>query len=110
MNFNYQIKKICESEKINLREFSDLTGIPYKTVRDYSSGARSPSMGNLQKIAAVPQLAKYRHLLLDTDAPKNPEGLNSEIDFLVQQMKNEGRENEAISILRYVLKQPAADK
>lgn len=108
MNFSYQLKEICSAENINLKEFSEITGIPYKTIRDYSSGSRSPSMGNLQKIASAPRLAKYSHLLLGTEPTDNE--LDDEINRLWQQMKNEGREEEALSILRYVLERPTNEK
>jgi transcriptional regulator with XRE-family HTH domain len=111
MNFSNAIQEICRTEGWTLKKFSQLTNINYQTIRNYSAGNREPSLQNLKRITTTPELAKYQHILLGTDAQEtNQDESIPEIDRLFQQMKNEGRENEAISILRYVLKQPATDE
>lgn len=107
MNFSNAIAEVRAAERISLKEISELSGVPYATMKHYSSGFRSPSRGNLQKIAAVPRLAKYRHLLLGTDPADIPESeLDGEISRLWQALKDQGREAEALSILNYVLNKP----
>ena len=107
MSFSDDLHEICRLEGLSLREVSTLSGISYGTMRNYSSGARSPSRGNLTKLASVPRLAKYRHLLLGTDPDDIPESeLDDEISRLWQALKDQGREAEALSILNYVLNKP----
>jgi len=107
MNFDNVLAEIKRSERLSLKEIASLSGIPYSTMKQYSGGRRSPSRGNLQKIAAVPRLAKYRHLLLGTDPDDIPESeLDGEISRLWQALKDQGREAEALSILNYVLNKP----
>lgn len=64
MNFSDKLKRIIELEDINLKEFSDLTGLNYDTVRRYKSGSRSPTLDQIQKILASPRFEKYKDLLL----------------------------------------------
>jgi len=105
MDFSEKLKHICKAEGISLKEFSDISGIAPDTVRSYSSGRKRPSYEKLVNIVNTPEFKKYQQLLLGTD-----DWLTFEIDVLVQRMKDEGREEEALSILRYVLERPANEK
>lgn len=120
MSFSDKIKKILELEEINLRVFSDLTEIRYDTVRQYSSGRRSPTFDQIQKILAVPQFEKYKEFLLsdgssigelpmgdptgikkDTLArPQDP--LTTEALELIKRLEALGKGEEALAILRSI--------
>jgi len=45
-----RLKFLIDSLKINIKEFSIKTGIPYRTIQDYLLGKRMPGGENLQKI------------------------------------------------------------
>jgi len=46
-----RLKFLIELLKVNIKEFSAKTGIPYRTVQSYLLGERQPNYENLQKIA-----------------------------------------------------------
>jgi len=46
-----RIKEIIKKLNISIKEFSDITGIPYPTLQDYIAGKRQPGANNLQKIS-----------------------------------------------------------
>lgn len=64
-----KIKRICRLEGINLKEFSELTEVPYGTVKQYSAGDRPMSRHRVDKICSIPRFAQYRNLLLAIDEP-----------------------------------------
>lgn len=70
MNFGEKLKRICKEEKINLREFSELIEIPYNSVRQYSSGRRTPTWDQIYKIANTPRFEKYQQFILSPDSDK----------------------------------------
>jgi len=82
MEFGEKLKKICKDEKLNLREFSDLTDIPYDSVRQYSRGRRTPAWEQIQKIANTPKFEKYKKFLLseseELSSESYPEDLTEE--------------------------------
>ena len=45
-----RLKFLIDLLKINIKEFSIKTGIPYRTIQDYLLGKRMPGGENLQKI------------------------------------------------------------
>lgn len=65
MTFGEKVKIICEREGINLREFSDLSGIPYSSLRNYSNPKTQPSLKKIRQISEMPGLSKYKPILLD---------------------------------------------
>lgn len=48
---SHRLKILMDLLKINIREFSNKTGIPYRTIQSYLLGERQPNYENLQKIA-----------------------------------------------------------
>jgi predicted transcriptional regulator len=66
MNFSEKLKRICALENTNLKEISDLTDIPYQSLKNYSSGKRQPKFSQLEKITSHKRFSKYRDLLFGT--------------------------------------------
>ncbi|HIF0154374.1 TPA: helix-turn-helix domain-containing protein [Klebsiella pneumoniae] len=54
-----KLKLIRESERINRRQFSDLTGIAYSTLSGYEAGTKSASLEPIMKIFQHPRFMKY---------------------------------------------------
>jgi predicted transcriptional regulator len=48
---SYRLKFLMNLLKINIKEFSAKTGIPYRTIQSYLLKERQPNYENLQKIA-----------------------------------------------------------
>ncbi len=99
MEFKSAIKKICEIEGINLKDFSRLTGIPYDTVKGYSQGKREPSLSQLKKIAEAPPFSKYVELLIPTQGITSEE---AEFMALFRQVCDSGQGEEALKYLKYL--------
>lgn len=70
MTFQDKIKHICSSEGINVREFSELAGIPYGTIRNYYQGVREPKISQVEQISEVPKFKKYKELLMGSGSQK----------------------------------------
>jgi len=86
MDFCDKLQRIIELEGINLKEFSELTGITYGMVRKYNTGDRSPSLPQIQKIISVPRFTQYKNMLLSLDELINEElneGENRVIDAVL---------------------------
>ncbi len=69
IDFSYNLKALLRLEKINAKEFSNLTGVGYSTLGRYLSGERTPSVEIINKILAVPRFAQYRNLLTSNNEP-----------------------------------------
>ncbi|HGY1287005.1 TPA: helix-turn-helix domain-containing protein [Raoultella ornithinolytica] len=54
-----KLKLIRESERINRRQFSELTGIAYSTLSGYEAGTKSASLEPIMKIFQHPRFMKY---------------------------------------------------
>ncbi|EHR4175607.1 helix-turn-helix transcriptional regulator [Salmonella enterica] len=54
-----KIKLIRESERLNKRQFSELTGIAYSTLGGYESGVKSPGVESIMKMLQHPRFTKY---------------------------------------------------
>lgn len=102
MNFKEKLKKICELEGINLKEFSNLSEISYGVVKSYSSGRREPTLAQLVKISGAPRLAKYKSMLLSLNE-EPPE--DAEFKVLYDKACELGREDEVLQYLRFVASQ-----
>lgn len=110
MNFSDKLKRIIELEEINLKNFSDLTGLNYDTVRRYKAGSRSPTFQQIQKILSVPRFEKYTELLLSeyeantTDVTesgsRNP--LTEKSIALIKRLEAIGKGEEAFAILQAI--------
>lgn len=54
-----KIKLIRESERLNKRQFSELTGIAYSSLAGYESGDKKPGVEQIMKILQHPRFTKY---------------------------------------------------
>ncbi|WP_297531071.1 helix-turn-helix transcriptional regulator [Thalassolituus sp.] len=72
MSFSEQLRLICDIEEWSLKQFSDKTGVPYDSIRSYSSGRKNPGYEVLLKISNTPGLEKYRDKLLPRDFSEGP--------------------------------------
>ncbi|MDM7307558.1 helix-turn-helix domain-containing protein [Klebsiella pneumoniae] len=61
-----KIKLIRESERLNRRQFSDLTGLVYGSFCSYEAGDKKPGIEPIMKILQHPRFITYT-LLLMTD-------------------------------------------
>lgn len=130
IDFSYKLKRILLEENINLKEFSELAGISYKTALRYKAGSGSPTIRTLEKITNRPRFSRYRNLLLSLNEPANEDifPLNGteykvnnkksyylpnesddpktqELIELLNRLRDLGREDEAIRILEAILPQ-----
>ena len=54
-----KLKLIRESERLNRRQFSELTGVIYSTLSGYEAGTKSASLEPIMKIFQHPRFVKY---------------------------------------------------
>ncbi|WP_043823521.1 MULTISPECIES: helix-turn-helix transcriptional regulator [Aeromonas] len=54
-----KLKLIRESERMNRKQFAELTGIPYGTLSGYESEGKEPGFTSIQKIFSLPRFRKY---------------------------------------------------
>ncbi|EPC0890970.1 MULTISPECIES: helix-turn-helix domain-containing protein [Citrobacter] len=54
-----KIKLIRESERLNRREFSDLTGVPYSSLGSYENRSKNAGVESIMKILQHPRFTKY---------------------------------------------------
>lgn len=99
MVFKEKLKQVCKQEGVNLREFSELAGIPYGTIRGYSQGRNAPLLAQIEKMTEHPRLAKYRNYLLSTDEKSS---LDAELMALFRQLEEAGKGDQALEYLRYL--------
>lgn len=67
-----KIKLIRESERLNRRQFSELTEIPYSSLSAYEGGVKEMSLGALKKMLNHPRLKKYALWFMTEDiAPES---------------------------------------
>jgi transcriptional regulator with XRE-family HTH domain len=97
MKFSEVLKDICTQEGITLKAFSELTGISYQQIRNYSSSRKVPNYANLLKIANAPGLSKYRTALLG-----DPAAVNDEIQTLIQILIEQGQEQQVLALLKEI--------
>lgn len=112
MTLGEKIKEVCAREGINLKEFSNLTGIAYSTLRAYVKGRFAPTLAQIKKITEVDQFRKYESFLLSSDSdtfdasyeyiPKSEE--TDEFNDLFRQVCEAGHGDEALKYLRYLAK------
>lgn len=104
MNFSEKLKYICEREKINLREFSELCGIPYGAMKKYSGGFSAPKLNRIHQMTEHPRLSKYRNMLLSIEEPIETIGEDPEVLELIRQCEELGIADEAADVIRALLK------
>ncbi|MCU6210061.1 helix-turn-helix domain-containing protein [Morganella morganii] len=56
---NEKLKLIRESERLKLKELTDLIGVNYHTYHGYESGKMNMSLESAEKLFAVPRFRKY---------------------------------------------------
>lgn len=54
-----KIKLIRESERLNKRQFSELTGVAYSSLGGYEAGDKKPGVEAIMKILQHPRFTKY---------------------------------------------------
>lgn len=47
---SFRLKQVIESNNLNIREFSELSGIPYRSVQNYLCHEREPNVEALAKL------------------------------------------------------------
>lgn len=65
MNFREKVRYICDQEGINVKKFSELSGIPYGTLNSYYQGKTEPRISQIEQISEVAAFKKYRKILMD---------------------------------------------
>lgn len=101
MAFGEKIRTVCKLEGINLKKFSELTGIPYQSIKNYVAGRHEPPHSRILQISEVPQFAKYKSMLLSTDEII---GEDPEIMALIRRCEELGIADEAADVIRALLK------
>lgn len=99
MNFSEKLCKIRELEDLSLQEISNVSGIPYSTMRKYSAGLFSPTLPQIEKILSAPRLARYRSFLLDLD---DPIGDDAYLLNLLRKAEANGKGEQARAFLRFL--------
>ncbi|UBX30121.1 MULTISPECIES: helix-turn-helix transcriptional regulator [Arsenophonus] len=56
---NEKLKLIRESERLKLKEMTDLTGINYHTYHGYESGKMNMSLESAEKLFSIARFRKY---------------------------------------------------
>ncbi|EID8630248.1 helix-turn-helix transcriptional regulator [Salmonella enterica] len=54
-----KIKLIRESERLNRREFSEITGVPYSSLSSYENRSKNAGVESIMKILQHPRFTKY---------------------------------------------------
>ena len=98
MDFGEKLKVVCAESGLKLKEISELSGIYYSQLKNYNQGRVKPKIDKIQKIAAIPQLEPWREFLLETDLEPD----ESEIMILLARLRKQGKESEALAILREI--------
>ncbi|ELT3494374.1 MULTISPECIES: helix-turn-helix domain-containing protein [Citrobacter freundii complex] len=71
-NIAERLKVMRESERMNRREFSALTGIPYGTMSYYETGRSVPPAPTIMHILSLPRFLKYTlWFMTGTTAPES---------------------------------------
>jgi len=67
-----KIKLIRESERLNRREFSELTGVPYSSLSSYENRSKNAGVESIMKILQSPRFTKYTlWFMTDQIAPES---------------------------------------
>lgn len=99
MTFSEKIKRILQTEDINLKEFSELSGVSYGVIKSYSSGRREPTTAQIHRMTEHPRLAPYKNMLLSNDETTILEG---EFAVLFRKLEKAGKGEQALEYLRYL--------
>lgn len=96
MDFSEKLKIVRNESGLSLRKITELSGISYGMLKQYSQGKRNPKIEQIQKIASIPEISPWRELLLEQTELTPDEG---EFLVLVGRMKAQGKDEELQSIL-----------
>lgn len=67
-----KLKLMRESERLNRKQFAELTGIPYGTLTGYESEGKEPSFTAIQKIFSQQRFRKYHSwFMFDEVSPES---------------------------------------
>lgn len=99
MNFNDKVRKICKNENLNFKQFSEITGIPYASIRSYLTGRRTPHWEQINKIANTPRFEKYKDFILTIESGDINLSEGNEAETL------SAEENELLAIYRKATKE-----
>ncbi|EHF8592074.1 TPA: helix-turn-helix transcriptional regulator [Salmonella enterica subsp. enterica serovar Typhimurium] len=67
-----KIKLIRESERLNRREFSEITGVPYSSLSSYENRSKNAGVESIMKILQHPRFIKYTMwFMTDQIAPES---------------------------------------
>ncbi len=102
MTFAEKLKYICKLEEINLKEFSELSGIPYGAIKKYSGGFTSPKVNRIHEMTEHPRLAQYRNMLLSIEESAVDDHIDQEIISLYRQLEAEGKGEQALEYLKFL--------
>ncbi|SMG62035.1 helix-turn-helix domain-containing protein [Cedecea sp. NFIX57] len=71
IDISEKLKLIRESERLNRRQFSEITGIPYSSLSSYESRQKGAGIEQIMKILQHPMFTKYTMwFMTDTIAPE----------------------------------------
>ncbi|WP_262144635.1 helix-turn-helix domain-containing protein [Serratia ficaria] len=67
-----KLKLMRESERLNRREFSEITGVPYSSLSSYETRSKSMGLDAAMKILSHPRFKKYTlWFMSDQTAPES---------------------------------------
>lgn len=67
-----KIKLVRESERLNRREFSEITGVPYSSLSSYENRSKNAGVESIMKILQHPRFTKYTlWFMTDQIAPES---------------------------------------
>ena len=87
MSFPEKLRSIRKELKYSVKEISEHTGIPYRSLQSYEMGTRKPSIEVLVKLSDFFQVSSDYLLDIETEKPeeKNISGLSkSDEEFVMQ--------------------------
>jgi len=99
MNFDAKIKHVCKLEGINQREFSEITEIPYSSIKKYTNGLMNPSVNAINKIVTKERFKKYKNFFFATDETSEQKEL---FMTLFDRVEKAGKKEEALAYLRFL--------
>lgn len=71
MDISEKLKLMRESERLNRKQFSEITGIPYSSLSSYESRQKGAGIEQIMKILQNPRFTKYTMwFMTDTIAPE----------------------------------------
>ena len=103
MTFIDKVRKICDLKGISQKKFSDISGIPYPTIKNYSTRGGTPSFEKMIELSKLPELRAYADILLEQDAVPDEE--MREFNALFDELEKAGKGQQALDYLRFLASQ-----